>query len=115
MGKFQKGHAKVGGRVAGVANRRTLDFRQRILHSGLAPADYLHRVMSDEGEPTHLRVDCAKALCNFVYPRMASVDVNSASGQPLVVNVLRFTDPQVEVTQLGQGGAWIDGAADVVA
>jgi hypothetical protein len=105
MAKFEKGHKRVGGRVAGVPNRVTSDFRDRVLRSGLTPLDYMCRVFRDESEPTSIRLDAAAKVASFVYPRMSTVDVSSDNEQPMIVQILRFSPD--EPKQLGQGGPMI--------
>ena len=105
---FEVGRRKTGGRAPGTPNRASVDFREKVLRSGLSPIDYMCRVYRDENEPTSIRLEAAARVANFIYPRMSTVDVNSANGQPLVVQILRFSDAPVEPKQLGQGGSMIE-------
>jgi hypothetical protein len=105
---FEVGRRKTRGRAPGTPNRASVDFREKVLRSGLSPIDYMCRVFRDENEPTSARLDAAARVANFIYPRMSTVDVNSANGQPIVVQILRFSDAPVEPKQLGQGGQMIE-------
>jgi hypothetical protein len=94
-GQFAPGHKKLGGRKAGQPNHASVAHRRAILASGLSPIDYLTSVYRDPGEPTSVRVDAARTVCAYVYPKLSSVDVNGREGQPLVVQVIRFGDNSV--------------------
>lgn len=89
---FEVGRKKTGGRVAGTSNHATVAHRIAILKSGLSPIDYLCSVYRDPNEPTNLRLDAARTVANFIYPRLSSVDLNSHNDQPLTVQILRFSD-----------------------
>jgi len=39
----------------------------------------------------HLRVDAAKSIIPYIYPKLSNVDVHSRDGQPLVVQILKFS------------------------
>jgi hypothetical protein len=78
-----------------------------LLQSGLQPIDYLCSVYQNENEPTSVRVSAAQTVCQFIYPKLSSVDVNAASGQPLIVQVLRFSDAP-ELPALPPGGPVIE-------
>lgn len=89
-GQFQPGHKKLGGRTPGVKSKLVAAREGACLRSGLSPIAYLCSVYQDEEQPANLRVEAARAVAQYVYPRVQPVDVNGAAGQPLVVNVLRF-------------------------
>jgi hypothetical protein len=93
---FEVGRKKTGGRARGVPNRASADFRDRILRSGVSPADFLTQVYRDETQPMSIRVDCARTLCAYVYPKVANVDINSHEGQPQVIQIIRFSADAVE-------------------
>ena len=111
---FQRGQPRPAnaGRRAGTPNKVAADFRERILRSGLSPADFLAATFRDETQPINVRVDCAKTLCSFLYPRLANVDIGSANGAPLVVQVLRFSDTPVEPNKQLVGSSMIEMTAD---
>lgn len=90
-GRFEKGHAKLGGRVAGSLNRIALAQQRAIMESGLSPIEYLAQVYQDEREPTSIRVDAAKALCGCLYPKVQAEDIDPHAGR-LNVTVIRFSD-----------------------
>lgn len=90
-GRFQRGHSKLGGRVAGTLNQIALAQQRAIMESGLSPIEYLARVYQDEREPTSIRVDAAKALCSYLYPKVQAQDINPDAAR-LNVTVIRFSD-----------------------
>jgi hypothetical protein len=93
---FQPGHPRFGGRKPGTKDKLVAAREAAIFKSGQSPLDYLVSVYRDESEPTATRVDAARTVCQYVYPRLQSVDVNGRDGQPLVVQVIRFSDLAVE-------------------
>jgi hypothetical protein len=93
---FLPGHPRFGGRKPGTKDKLVAAREAAVLKSGLSPLDYLVGVYRDESEPTATRVDAARTVCQYVYPRLQSVDVNGREGQPLIVQVLRFSDLAVE-------------------
>ena len=48
----------------------------------------------------HLRVDAAKSIIPYIYPKLQSVDVNGRDGQPLIVQILRFADDLPDERQM---------------
>jgi hypothetical protein len=102
---FQRGQPRPSnaGRRAGTPNRASSDFREKVLRSGLSPVDFLCQTFRDPEQPMHLRVDAAKSIIPYIYPKLSNVDVHSRGGLPLVVQVLRFSaDAPVEPNkQLG--------------
>jgi hypothetical protein len=110
-GQFQPGHKKLGGRVAGKSrNKLTMAREEACLRSGQSPIAYLTEVFRDPNEPTSVRVDAARTICQFIYPKLSAVDVNGHQGQPLVVQVLRFADLPDE-RELPPAGPMIEMAA----
>jgi len=83
---------KTGGRVAGTPNHATLARQSAILASGLSPLDYLVGVYRDESQAVGVRIDAAKAVASYCYPKLQSVDLGSREGQPLTVQIIKFAD-----------------------
>jgi hypothetical protein len=101
---FQRGQPRPSnaGRRAGTPNRASSDFREKVLRSGLSPVDFLCQTFRDPEQPMHLRVDAAKSIIPYIYPKLSNVDVSSGDGQPLVVQILRFSaDAPAENKRLG--------------
>jgi hypothetical protein len=99
---FQRGQPRPSnaGRRAGTPNRASSDFRDKVLRSGLSPVDFLCQTFRDPEQPMHLRVDAAKSIIPYIYLKLSNVDINSRDGQPLVVQVLRFSaDAPVELNK----------------
>jgi hypothetical protein len=90
-GRFEKGHTKLGGRTAGTLNRIALAQQRAIMEGGLSPIQYLAQVYQDEREPTSIRVDAAKALCGYLYPKVQAQDTDPDAAR-LSVTVIRFSD-----------------------
>jgi hypothetical protein len=69
------------------------------------------------------RVDAARTICQYIYPRPSSVDVNGHEGQSVVVQVLRFADladepklpPAGPMIEMATENAVIDAVAAPVA
>lgn len=78
------------GRKPGVPNRATQARQEEIAASGLTPLEYLIGVLRDDGVPTDVRLEAAKAAAPYVHPRLASVDLHSTGRSGIVVNVQRI-------------------------
>jgi hypothetical protein len=89
---FEVGRKKTGGRARGVPNRATSDFREKVLRSELPPIEFLCQIYRDPEAAPNLRLDAAKSVANFVYPKLSNVDINRNSAQPIIVQILRFSD-----------------------
>jgi hypothetical protein len=89
---FQRGQPRPSnaGRRAGTPNRASSDFREKVLRSGLSPVDFLCQTFRDPEQPMHVRVDAAKSIIPYIYPKLSNVDVRSGDGQPMVVQILGF-------------------------
>jgi hypothetical protein len=83
---------KTGGRVAGTPNHATLARQSAIIASGLSPLDYLVGVYRDEMQAVNVRIDAAKAVAAYCYPKLQAIDLGSREGQPLTVSIIKFSD-----------------------
>ncbi len=80
------GYPKTGGRLPGTPNKRTVYARQILDEHGADPVEMLAKTMRDEKNvPLDIRIDCAKALLPYVYPRLAAVEVTGRDGDPVQV------------------------------
>jgi len=80
------GQPKTGGRLAGTPNKRTVYARQILDQYGSDPVEMLAKTMADEGNvPLDIRIDCAKALLPYVYPKLSSVEVSGPNGDAVRV------------------------------
>lgn len=68
------------GKQPGTPNKRTLYARQILEDHGADPVEMLAKTMKDEQVPRDLRVDCAKALLPYVYPKLSAVEVTGRDG-----------------------------------
>ena len=92
MAKFEKGHAKVGGRAPGVKNRATraaeaaaaaaLD-RARAENSDLEPLDFVLAVVRDPAVDPRTRLEAAKAAAQYRHARLNAIEHKGA--QPVTV------------------------------
>jgi hypothetical protein len=89
---FQPGHPRYGGRKPGSKDKLVAAREEACLRTGQSPIAFLTEVFRNPTEPTSVRVSAAQTLCQYIYPKLSSVDVNGRDGQPLVVQVLRFSD-----------------------
>lgn len=92
-----KGQPRTGGRVAGVPNKVTQEFRQTVtslLEKNAANVDlWLQQVATGHGEakPDPGRaLDLMAKLAEFAAPKLGRVEHTGADGGPLQVNILRF-------------------------
>jgi len=83
---------KTGGRAAGAPNQATLARQSAILASGLPPLDYLVSVYRDASQAVGVRVDAAKAVASYCYPKLQSANLGSREGQPLTARIIKFSD-----------------------
>lgn len=71
------------GRPKGSPNRRTADLSRKLdeledeLGKDTDPAMHLARVIADDSAAPDLRIQAAKDLLPYVYPRLGSIDVNT--------------------------------------
>ncbi|MBZ5726368.1 MAG: hypothetical protein LAP87_15380 [Acidobacteriia bacterium] len=74
------------GRLPGTPNKRTVYARQILEDHGVDPVAMLAKTMADEDNvPLDVRVDCAKALLPYVYPKLSAVEVTGRDGGPVEV------------------------------
>lgn len=64
------------GRPRGTPNKRTLHARFVLEELGADPAGFLALAMKDEANPLDVRIDCAKALMPYVFPKLSAVQVS---------------------------------------
>ena len=118
LGGRPPGYPKSGGRVPGTPNKKTVHARQILEEYGADPVEALAKAMKDEKNvPLELRIDCAKALLPYVYPRLAAVEVTGRDGGPIetqnniVLQSLMSDDVVVQKIE----DAWIEWQADAIA
>jgi hypothetical protein len=75
-----------------VPNRATAARQAAIAESGMTPLDYMISVFRDENQPVNVRLDAARSAAGYVHPRLASVGIGNDGGQPIQVQILRFSD-----------------------
>ena len=75
----------LSGRRPGTPNKRTVHAREVLEEHGADPVEMLAKTMKDEQVPRDLRVDCAKALLPYVYPRLSAVEVTGRDGDAVKV------------------------------
>jgi hypothetical protein len=73
------------GRPLGSPNKRTVHARVVLEDLGADPAAFLARTMKDEDSPLDVRIDCAKALMPYVFPKLSAVEVSGPDGEPVRV------------------------------
>jgi hypothetical protein len=69
------GKRPVAGRPKGSRNVAG-KLRDKAQQMGLCPAEYLLTVVSDESQDTRLRMDAAKAVLPYLWPRLNAVEVS---------------------------------------
>jgi hypothetical protein len=85
------------GRPKGVSAVARLDAaaRKAVMESGTTPLNYLLAVMRDDKQPGDLRLEAAKAAAPYVHAKRSSVEVGGPGGGDLVVELVRFADPEI--------------------
>lgn len=77
MGKFEKGHPKVGGRRPGSPNRlspkRVLPLLERALERGVDPWEELLSICKHEDDT--LRLAAVKEACSYLYAKKKSIEL----------------------------------------
>ena len=79
---FQKGHAKVGGRKAGVPNRINGDVRALLDDLGCNPVLGMARIAMDDSVDIRIRMRLLAKLMRLVYPPLKAVEYPGAVGLP---------------------------------
>jgi hypothetical protein len=77
MPAFQKGHKKVGGRKLGTRNKATqleVDARRAAAEANMTPVDFMLGLVRNEALNLSLRLDAARAVAPFVYPRLNAIE-----------------------------------------
>lgn len=80
--------ANHGGKRKG-AGRPRLTTAQ-LIADGLMPIDYLADIMRDDKKDDHVRIDAAKAICPYLYPKLSSV-VLQADGEIELIHKIETT------------------------
>lgn len=84
---------KTGGRKKGAPNKRTRALA--VEASGLAPLDYMLKIMRDTRQGSNLRLDAAKSAAPYLYPRLSSIKhVGPDNGPVAITHITRIiVDP----------------------
>jgi hypothetical protein len=76
---------KGAGRPLGTPNKRTVHARVVLDDLGANPAAFLAQTMTDETNPLDIRIDCAKSLMPYVFPKLSAVEVTGPDGDSVRV------------------------------
>lgn len=92
-----------GGRKKGTPNKKNAVKIAAIEQSGITPLDFMLNVMREpipEDAPIAaknalraLRLDAAKSAAPYVHPRLASTELSTKDGKPLVLQLVNYADP----------------------
>jgi hypothetical protein len=83
------------GRPKGTVARLDAAARKAVMESGTTPLDYLLAVLRGDTQPGGLRLEAAKAAAPYVHAKRSSVEVGGPGGGDLVVELVRFADPEI--------------------
>jgi hypothetical protein len=85
-GWFKEGEPRPAsaGRRKGTPNKRTVMRHQLLAGMDTDPAKIISRIAEDETLDVFVRLEAAKALMPFCYPRLSSVEVGGPGGGPIV-------------------------------
>lgn len=73
------------GRPVGSLNKRTMNARFVLEDLGVDPAAFLAHAMNDETNPLDVRIECAKSLMPYVFPKLSAVEVSGPDGDAVKV------------------------------
>jgi hypothetical protein len=83
---FQKGQSgNPAGKPKGALRKATAKREAEIRASGLAPLDWMLRVLRDESEAPARRDDMAKAAAPYVHPKLNAVTHKGDEDHPVVL------------------------------
>ena len=74
---FEPGHPGGPGRPRGAKNRETVK-RQLIAETGFDALVFLTSVAEDDSQDIKVRIDCAKAILDRTYPRLAATHLTQS-------------------------------------
>ncbi len=100
-----KGLPKTGGRQKGTPNKASAAREAEIEATGLSPLAYMLAVLRDEEASTESRRWAATSAAPFVHPRLAQQRFEGPGGTNIVVELVRFIDPEEEAADGAQSGA----------
>ncbi len=63
------------GRKSGTPNKANAEREAEVKASGLAPLDYMLKLMRDDQQTPAVRLDAAKSAAPYVHPKLAAVEV----------------------------------------
>lgn len=71
---FEKGHAKVGGRQKGVANKQTQDLQAICDKHDVHPFEALILLYKEGGWDPHMKLAALKEICQYLYPKRKAIE-----------------------------------------
>lgn len=80
---FQKGHAKIGGKVVGCKHKITKDVAGLLDKLNCNPIEGLATIANDPATPKAVRSYCFVRLAKFIHPELQSVQLTGANGGPI--------------------------------
>lgn len=75
------------GRKKGETTKRTREIAEKALKRGIAPLEYMLKVMRNPKNEKARRDDMAKAAAPYIHPRLATHEVMGKGGGPIGVEV----------------------------
>ncbi len=113
-----RGGARPGaGRPKGAMNKASAAREAEIKASGLTPLQYMLNILRDETASKQDRMWAAEKAAAFVHPRLAQQQFKGPDGGKIMVQIVRFTDPEEEAAggeQRGTDEHEVEDAATVV-
>lgn len=97
---FEKGRSKTGGRQVGTPNKKSLEVEKIATELGVSPMRTLMLIASGDAKalglaleqrgsalsgiepwiPLRMRLDACKEICQYLYPKLKSVEITGAVG-----------------------------------
>jgi hypothetical protein len=104
--KFEKGHAKVGGRQKGSPNKRTEAVRDLLARLKCDPLEVLAHIakgskkplklQKGESVPLELRYQAARELAGYIAPKLKTIEHTGPGGGPVEVMTYDFSQLPIE-------------------
>lgn len=81
------------GRKPSSLTTKTREIAEKAVEGGITPLDYMLTLLRDEGQPSAVRFEAAKAAAPFVHPKLSTVQANIEATVGVTEIEWRVVDP----------------------